>query len=149
MSPGSPWRPYGRYHGNPKIVPSYRFPKISSCCLLYVPYRTLTSMSTKMDTILTGQAALEQRCTQIEARIDSNKNEINEVAKSLEFESAITKDNSSDIKAMRKHIQEQDKALELATDMIQTMVILGGLKNCWCSPYWKCPSRWSKCEWSS
>ena len=83
--------------------------------------RTLTSMSTKMDTILTGQAALEQRFTQIEARIDSNKNEINEVAKSLEFESAITKDNSSDIKAMRKHIQEQDKALELATDMIQTM----------------------------
>ena len=63
---------------------------------------TLTSVCNKMDTIITGQVALEQRCIDNEARIYFNASDIKKVAKSLEFKSAFTKDNSSDIKAMKK-----------------------------------------------
>ena len=46
LSPGSPLSPYSRFRGNPKIVPSYRFPKVSK--LLF----TLCFMSLAMQAMV-------------------------------------------------------------------------------------------------
>ena len=40
---------------------------------------SLTSMSTKMDTILAGQTALEKRCETLESRVDVDSSDIKDI----------------------------------------------------------------------
>ena len=43
----------------------------------YFVHTTLMSMSTKMNTFLAGQAALERGCERLEIRVDTNSTQIN------------------------------------------------------------------------
>ena len=54
--------------------------------------KSLTSMGAKMDSILAGQAALENRCDSIETRVTQNETVIQDTIDSLDFNSDQVKD---------------------------------------------------------
>ena len=75
-------------------------------------------MSTKMDTLLAGQSALERRCEGLEARVDVNSADIKDIKESLNFDSTTLKDNSVEIETMKKQLKEQERELVCSRQLI-------------------------------
>ena len=82
---------------------------------------SLTSMSTKMDTILAGQAALEKRCETLESRVDVNSSDIKDIQDSLNFDSAQIKDNTAELEQLKKRITDQGHELLRFSQCIATL----------------------------
>ena len=82
---------------------------------------SLTSMSTKMDTILAGQAILEKRCETLESRVDVNSSDIKDIQDSLNFDSAQIKDNTTELEQLKKRITDQGHELLRSSQCIATL----------------------------
>ena len=68
--------------------------------------KSLISMGTKMDSILAGQVALEERCTSIETRVAKNESTIQDTITSINFESENVKDLSNEIATIKKQLND-------------------------------------------
>ena len=79
---------------------------------------TLTSMSTKMDTILAGQAAIEKCCEALESRVDVNSTDIKNIQNSINFDSAQIKDNTTDLEQLKKLVTEHGHELKCSSQCI-------------------------------
>ena len=68
--------------------------------------KSLISMGTKMDSILAGQVALEERCTSIETCVAKNESTIQDTITSINFESENVKDLSNEIATIKKQLKD-------------------------------------------
>ena len=72
---------------------------------------SLTNLGTTIDKVLTGQAALEEKFSNLEIQVNTNASNIQHVIESIDFESANVKDHTS-------QIQELNSKLELRDDEV-------------------------------
>ena len=82
---------------------------------------TLTSMSTKMDSLLAGQAVLEKRCENLETRVDDNSTKIDNVIESLKFESDQIRHNTSELDTIKKQVKEHEHQIFRSGQIIQSL----------------------------
>ena len=82
-------------------------------------------MGAKMDSILAGQATLEDRCTNIETRVAENESTVQDTIKSINFNSNQIKDLTSEIATIKKQlkdyqIESQQARITIATFQSET-----------------------------
>ena len=83
--------------------------------------KSLTSMGAKMDSILAGQAALEDRCNIIETRVAKNESTVQDTIKSINFNSDQVKDLTSEIATIKKQLQDYQIESQQARITIATL----------------------------
>lgn len=62
---------------------------------------SFSSINTKLDSVLTGQAALESKLASVQVQADNNSATINDLIKSVEFNSEFISDHTKDLAAMK------------------------------------------------
>ena len=82
---------------------------------------THTSITTKMDSLLAGQAVLEKRCENLETRVVDNSTKIDNVIESLKFESDQTRDNTWELDTIKKQVKENEHQIFRSGQIIQSL----------------------------
>ena len=82
---------------------------------------TLTSLGSKIDQLSTGQAALEEKMSGPETRVNTNASAIGNITESLEFESDNIKDLTSEIHGLKSNLKTRDTEIEDAKREISLM----------------------------
>ena len=62
---------------------------------------TVTNLGTKLDTLITGQAAFEEKLDNLEIKVQRNSANIDDIIKSVDFESNNFKDIAAEIRALK------------------------------------------------
>ena len=74
----------------------------------------LTNLGTKLDTLITGQAALEEKVYNVEIKVQRNSANIDDIIKSVDFESNNIKDNATEIRALKEKLDNRNTELDRA-----------------------------------
>ena len=82
---------------------------------------TFTSLGPKIDQLLTGQTALEEKMSALETRVNTNASAIGNITESLEFESENIKDLTSEIHELKSILKTRDTEIEDAKHAISLM----------------------------
>ena len=82
---------------------------------------TLIDLGTKMDKVLTGQALLEEKFNNLEVKVNTNTSELQEVKKSINFESANIRDHSAELQDLKAKFEYRENEVERANSALATM----------------------------
>ena len=81
----------------------------------------LTNLGTKMDNVLTGQAILEEKFNNLEIKVNTNTSELQEVKKSIDFESANIRDHNAQLQDLKAKFEHRQDEVERANSAIATV----------------------------
>ena len=80
-----------------------------------------SSLATKMDSILAGQATLEKRCEAIESRVDSNTQQSSDIIRSLNFESERINEHEAELADLKQVVKELRIKSQQDTSIINSL----------------------------
>ena len=75
---------------------------------------SLAAMGTKLDTLIAGQAVLERKVNSLGTKVNSNTTQINDIIKSVDFESEKSQDNANQIQELKIQLQQRESQLDSA-----------------------------------
>ena len=75
---------------------------------------TLTNLGTKLDTLIIGQAALEEKLGNLETKVQTNSTNIEDIINSVNFESQNIKENTTEIRDLKHELDVRNTELDHA-----------------------------------